>query len=190
VRGPYPEAAPFEFTLASGWAQVAGNPCAGGGADAAYRVAPEWQIALAVNGCKMLGMANNTSGDALVFQVGPRWNPAPAGKWSPYAHLLFGGRKLTEEVMDPAKKRAVLEANKDLDPALDYTLHGQYTSFAESSAFAFTAGVGLNYKINSALAVRVANFEYLVSGKQNLGGVPFNNGFQMSTGMVLRLGTW
>jgi len=35
-----------------------------------------------------------------------------------------------------------------------------------------------------------ANFEYLRSGARNLGGVAYNNGFQMITGMVLRIGTW
>ena len=101
-----------------------------------------------------------------------------------------GGMKVTQEQFDPAKKRAVLEANKDLDPSLDYTLHSQYTTSDESSSLAVTAGMGLDYKLNSALAIRVANFEYLRSGARNLGGVAYNNGFQMTTGMVLRLGTW
>ncbi|MCU1237902.1 MAG: hypothetical protein JWP63_5869 [Candidatus Solibacter sp.] len=190
TREQYPAIAPFEFAVASAWRQFDGKPCIGGSADAAYRVASDWQIALAVNGCKMLGLPANTSADSLAFQLGPRWTPMPAGKWSPYAHLLVGGMKLTQEVFDPAKKRAVLEANKDLDPALDYTLHGQYTTLDESSFFAVTAGMGLDYKLNSALAIRVANFEYLRSGARNLGGVVYNNGFQMTTGMVVRLGTW
>jgi hypothetical protein len=84
----------------------------------------------------------------------------------------------------------VLEANKDVDSSLDYTLHGQYTTMTESSALSVTAGMGLDYKLNSALAIRIANFEYLRSGARNLGGVAYNNGFQMTTGMVLRLGTW
>ncbi|HEY1495764.1 MAG TPA: hypothetical protein VGF49_14530, partial [Candidatus Solibacter sp.] len=177
-------------TLASSWRQFDDIPCVGGGGDVAYRVAPEWQIALTVNGCKMLGLAENTSGDALLVQLGPRWTPAPAGRWFPFAHLLIGGVKVTQERIDPALKRAALEANKDLDPTLDYTLHNQYTTANESSAFAVTAGMGVDYKLNSALAIRVANFEYLRSGARNLGGVAYNNGFQMTTGMVLRLGTW
>jgi hypothetical protein len=43
----------------------------------------------------MLGLPENTSGDALLFQLGPRWTPGAAGKWSPYAHLLIGGVKVT-----------------------------------------------------------------------------------------------
>ena len=186
----YAAVAPFEFTVSSGWREFSGNSCVGGGAEAAYRVAPDWQVALTVNGCKMLGLPGNTSGDALIFQLGPRWTPAAAGRWSPYAHFLVGGMKLTQEQLDPAKKLTVLEANKDLDPSLDYTLHGQYTTFDESSFLAVTAGMGLDYRLNSALAIRVANFEYLRSGARNLSGVAYNNGFQMTTGMVLRIGTW
>ncbi len=185
----YPAVAPLEFTLASSWRQFGGTPCVGGGGDAAYRVAPEWQIALTVNGCKMLGLAENTSGDALLFQLGPRWTPTPAGRWSPYAHLLVGGVKATQERMDPAPKRATLEANKDLDPALDYTLHGQYTTADESSAFAVTAWGSTTNSIRLSRSGSQI-FEYLRSGARNLGGVAYNNGFQMTTGMVLRLGTW
>src|SRR4029077_12327094 len=132
-------------------------------ADAAYRLAPEVQGALTRNGCKMLELPDPTTGDALVFQVGPRWTPAASGRWSPYAHFLVGGLKVTQEQLDPARKRAVLEANKDLAPALDYTLHRQYTTSEESSWLAVTAGMGIDYKLNSALAIRVANFEYLRS---------------------------
>jgi hypothetical protein len=189
-RDSFPSVAPFEFTLGSDWREFGGTPCVGGGGDAAYRVAPEWQVVLAVNGCKMVGLPADTTGDALVFQVGPRWTPSPAGRWSPYAHLLVGGIKVTQEQYDVAKKRTVLEANKDVDSSLDYTLHGQYTTMTESSALSVTAGMGLDYKLNSALAIRIANFEYLRSGARNLGGVAYNNGFQMTTGMVLRLGTW
>jgi hypothetical protein len=45
-------------------------------------------------------------------------------------------------------------------------------------------------QLNSVPAIRVANFEYLRSGERNPGGVSYNNGFQMTTGVVLRLGTW
>jgi hypothetical protein len=150
----------------------------------------DWQIVLAINGCKMTGLQTNVSGDALIYQIGPRWTPSPAGKWSPYAHLLLGGIKAAQERLDPGKKRAVLAANRALDPALDYTLHEQYTTTDDANAFALTAGVGVDYNLNSALAFRVANLEYLRSQLPVMGGVSYNHGFQMSTGLVLRIGTW
>jgi hypothetical protein len=157
----------------------------GGGADGAYRVAPDWRIVLAVNGCKRTGESTNVSGDALAYQLVPRWTPMSTGKWSPFAHLLVGGLKMTQEIMDPAAKQRVLDANKNLDPMLDYTLHGKSTTQQESNSFAVTAGVGVDYKLNPALAIRVASIEYL----HNNAGIANGSGFQMSTGMV-RWGTW
>jgi hypothetical protein len=177
-----PRPAPFEFVVAPSWRQFADEGCVGGGGEAAYRVAPELQIVLDVNGCKMVGTETNVSGDALVYQIGPRWTPMPTGKWSPYAHVLFGGIKITHEQMFPDKKVLVEEANKNLDPSLAYTLHDQYTTRDESSGVAFTAGTGVDYKLNEALAIRVANVEYLKSAN--------TKGLQVTTGLVLRLGTW
>jgi hypothetical protein len=49
-----------------------------------------------------------------------------------------------------------------------------------------TAGVGVDYKLNPAVAIRVASFEYLRADR----GITNASGFQMTTGMVLRWGTW
>ena len=182
--------APLEFNVTSGWRQFGGGACMGGGAEVAYRISPDVQLALDVNGCKMLGMETNLSGDALIYQVGPRWTPSPTGKWSPYAHLLVGGVKITHEQLYPEKKVAAEEANKKLDPALDYTLHDQYTRREEASGVAISAGTGLDYKWNEALAFRVASIEYMRSSVGTLGGLSYANGLQVTTGIVLRLGTW
>lgn len=183
---PVREIAPFEFTASTGLRRFGGVACVGGGAEGAYRIAPEWQMVLAVGGCKMVEPHDNVSGDALVYQLGPRWTPAPQGRWSPFAHLLVGGLKVAQETLDPAEKRQVLDANKGLDPILAYTLHGQYTTQQESNAVAVTAGMGVDYRLNSALAIRAASLEYLRGSARTVPG----SGLQMTTGMVLRWGTW
>jgi len=180
------QVAPFEFTALASTRQIGGEACVGGGGEAAYRVAPEWQVVLSVNGCKRIGEAENVSGDALVYQIGPRWTPSPAGKWSPFAHLLVGGLKLTQEVLDPVEKQRVLDANKTLNPMLFSTLHSKYVAQQEGSALAVSAGMGVDYKLNPALAIRVASVEYLHGTAGAMGG----SGFQMITGMVVRWGTW
>src|ERR1051326_4850565 len=103
----------------------------------------------------------------------------PTSKWSPFAHLLVGGMKVTQEKLDPVEKKRVLDANQDLDPMLDYTLHGQYTTQQESNTLAVTAGMGLDYRVNPALAIRIASLEYLRGGVKAL---PLAGGFQMTTG--------
>jgi hypothetical protein len=185
-----PKPAPFELTVAPSWRQFGGKSCIGGGADAAYRVSPEWQLALSVNGCKLMALKRDLSGDALFYQVGPRWTPLPTGRWSPYAHLLIGGVKITHEQFYPDKKMATEEANKNLDPSLAYTLHDQYTRQEEANGVALSAGTGVDYKLNDALAIRVASVEYLRSSIGTVGGLPYSRGLQVTTGMVLRLGAW
>jgi hypothetical protein len=147
-----PKPAPFEVTMSSGWRQFGGGPCVGGGAEVAYRIHPNVQVVLAVNGCKLLGLKKDLSGDALLYQIGTRWTPEPTGKWCPHAHLLVGGIKITQEQLYPDKKIAVEEANKNLDPMLGYTLHDQYTSREESNGVALSAGTGVDYKLNDALS--------------------------------------
>lgn len=74
--------AAFEFSVHPDWRRFGSGSCVGGGAEAAYRVKPEIQLLLAVSGCKLLGLAPNTSGDALIYRIGSRWTPLPAGKWT------------------------------------------------------------------------------------------------------------
>src|ERR1035438_9736327 len=60
VAHPLPGVAPFEFTVTPNYrAYVGGDAkgsCIGGGGTAAFRVAPEWQIVVDVNGCKLLAL--------------------------------------------------------------------------------------------------------------------------------------
>jgi hypothetical protein len=91
------DAATFEFSVEPNWRQFAGGGCVGGGADAAYRLAPD---------CKLTGLPADMTGDALIYQIGPRWTPLSTSRWSPYAHLLV---------------------------MLSYTLHDQYTRREDKS---------------------------------------------------------
>jgi hypothetical protein len=98
--------------------------------------------------------------------------------------------KVTHEQFYPDKKLALEELNKGLDPMLGYTLHDQYTRHEEASGVAISAGTGVDYKLNEALAIRVASIEYLRSSVERVGGMSYGSGLQVTTGMVLRLGTW
>jgi hypothetical protein len=187
---PVSKPAPFEFSTAASVRSFASGPCVGGGADLAYRATAELQIVLAVNGCKMLDLPADLSGDALFYQIGPRWTPAPTGKWSPYAHFLVGGLKVTHEQLYRDQKIAVEQANLSLDPMLAYTLHDRYTRTDEACGLAISVGTGVDYQINPALALRVASLEYQRSTIGNVAGWSYGRGLRVSTGMVLRLGTW
>ncbi len=188
-KGRNVKLAPFEFSVLSGYRQ-SGKRCLGGGAEGAYRLTSSLQLVLAVNGCKILDLGSTLSGDGLFYQMGPRWTPSPTGKWSPFAHFLVGGVKVAQEQFYPARKIAVDEENRALDPSLAYTLHDQYTAHNESSGMALSAGTGVDYRFNDALAIRVASVDYVYTAIAPINGTAFNNSFQFSTGMVLRIGSW
>jgi hypothetical protein len=160
----------------------------GGGSSAALRIAPDWQMIVDVNGCKLLGLKPNLTGDSLSYMTGPRWTPRSSSRWTPHAQVLVGGTKLTQERTDPELREEVLAAAKPTDSL--NKLHLKYTQHYETNGFALAAGIGVDYKLNNALAIRVASLDYSRSWTNDLNGVNYQRGIQFTTGMVLRMGTW
>jgi hypothetical protein len=182
----------FEFALNSRFERFVGTSaapgCIGGDASGAFRVAPEWMLVVDVGGCKFTGLETNLSGDSLSYLLGPRWTPLPAGRWSPYVQLLIGGNKITHEQMFPEKKRVLeLQAAQTggQPPA-----HEDYTIADESNAFALQAGTGLDLKLSPAVVLRLASLEYSRSYVTPNRGLNYGSSVQLTTGMVLRVGTW
>ncbi len=179
--------APFEFAPnAYGFAARSGT-CAGGGATAAFRVSPQWQVVLDVNGCKMTGLETNLSGDSFSYMAGPRWTPSGSSRFVPYFQVLMGGNKLTQERIFPEKEAALsllAESTGSAPPT-----HDQYTQQYERDGFALAAGTGLDLHFNRALGFRLIALEYTHSWINDLNGFA-PRGFQLKTGMVLRMGTW
>jgi hypothetical protein len=189
---PPPGVAPFEFAIAPNFRQYIGSgsqgSCVGGGGSAALRMAPAWQFIVDVNGCKLLGLAANLTGDSLSYMAGPRWTRQTSSRWTSHAQVLVGGTKLTQERTDPELREEVLGAAKPTDSLNE--LHTKYTQHYETNGFALVAGVGVEYKLNDALAIRVASLDYTRSWTGDLNGVNYQTGMQFTTGMVLRMGTW
>jgi hypothetical protein len=174
-----PGVAPFEFG-ANAYAFAAHSGiCAGGGATAAFRVSSDWQMVLDVNGCKMTGLGNNLSGDSFIYMTGPRWTPPVTGQLVPYFQVLFGGNKLTQEL--------VLQNQQSRTPADDTSLARRQF---ERDGFAMAAGMGLDLNFNRALAFRLIGVEYTRSWTNELNGFSAAHGFQLKTGVVLHMGTW
>ena len=189
---PPPGVAPFEFTVTPNFRQYIGSgsqgSCAGGGGSAALRLAPDWQIVVDVNGCKLRGLKSNFTGDSLSYMTGPRWTPQISSRWTPHLQILVGGTKLTEERTDPELREELLAAAKPTDSLND--LHMKYTQHYETNGFALAAGIGVDYKLNNALAIRVASLDYTRSWTSDLNGFSYQKGMQFTTGIVLRMGTW
>ena len=178
--------APFEFSADAYTLAASSGPCAGGGASAAVRINAEWQMVLDVNGCKMTGLEKNRSGDSLTYMIGPRWTPPIAGRLVPYAQVLFGGNKLTQESTVPQAAAYLDGLAKSAAP----TDPSQYTQQFEHDGFAMAAGTGLDLNFHPALALRLIGVEYMRSWTEGFQDFASPNGFQVKTGIVLHMGNW
>jgi len=183
-----PGVAPFEFAAnAYGFVGSTGS-CAGGGATAAFRIGPEWQIVADVNGCKMNALQKNLTGDLLTYMAGARWTPRISSRLVPYFQILAGGNKVTQELIFPDQEAYLNGLAKSTgSPPPDYN---QYTRQFEHDGFAMAAGIGLDIHFNRALGFRLIGLEYVRSWTYDLPGFASPNGFQLKTGIVLRMGTW
>jgi hypothetical protein len=142
-----------------------------------------------VSGCTLgNSLAQYWSGDSLTFTVGPQWIVHSSSRWTPHVHFRVGGQKITEEQLNPELQKQVL--SRVPKGASKSKYHDLYTRHWETTGFSIAVGGGLDVALNRALAVRIANVDYTRSWLGDLNGRNFDHGFRVSTGLVLRLGTW
>ena len=187
-----PGPAPFEFSLAFQPERLSGGGkstlCLGGGAEGAFRMGSSWQLVMDVGGCKMTGLEENLSGDVLSYMVGPRWTSQSTGPWSAHLELLVGGTKMTEERMFPKQEQLLLQAA--LRSGTPPPTHDEYTTQTDTNGLSLAAGGGVDYKLNRALAIRVADLTYRHSWIDPLWGRNYSNGLKLTSSLILRMGTW
>jgi len=186
--------APFEFLATTRVEEYLGpasrSACIGGGGAAGFRFATHWQIVGDVGGCKLTGFGANLSGDSLTYMIGSRWNATPRGRWEPHAQILVGGRTLTHEQMDPAKK-AQLEAEAAREGrTLGFSDHYLYSRQSQTTGLAVSGSVGLDVKLSSAIALRALDIRYAHSWNSHLSGVNYADALQFTFGLIVRFGTW
>ena len=183
-----PGVAPFEFAASAYAIPASIGPCGGGAVSAAFRIHPEWQIVLDVGGCNINGLKKNLSGDSLTYMAGSRWTPRLSGRLAPYAQVLFGGQKVTQELLLPAKKASL--AQLALSTGSTPPAHEEYTTPFDTDGLAISGGIGFDFKFNRALAFRIVDLEYMHSWTNELNGFATRNGLQVRMGLVLHMGTW
>lgn len=185
-----PTPAPIELTAAMHYETfLGGGSCIGGGGQGAARIAPSWQIVAEVSGCLVVNMPASESGDSLLYVAGPRWTPRAAHRVAPYMQALFGGRKVTHEIMD-SELRARLQNEWDAGHLPHYPMRTDYSVQNSANGFALLTGGGVDINVRPALTVRVANLEYTRSFVPPVGRIDASQGVRFSSGLVLRLGVW
>jgi len=179
---------PFELYLPAQFTLLGGRPCAGGGAEAAFRINRAWQWALQVTGCNQFGLPKDWSGDTLTYVVGPRWQPAGGSRWSPYLHVLIGGQKITQEWLDREAKRKLAKPSDTVE--LRNEKHLLYTNSYETNGLAMVMGGGVHLGFHRAVAFRIAGLDYVQAWNNTLNRIDYGRGLRFSTGITLRVGTW
>jgi hypothetical protein len=107
----------------------------------------------------------------------------------PHLQALVGGSKVTQEYRNPTLEAEVADWHPINDEGRT-AKHAFYSTNWDNSAFSMKAGGGVDYRFNSALALRLANLEYAHSWNSDLNGFTYRNAVQFSGGLVLSMGTW
>jgi hypothetical protein len=189
----YPKEAPIELTAFPLYETfLGGGSCIGGGGSGAARVNPHFQAIAEVSGCLIMHMpASNQSGDSLFYGGGLRWTPRAAHRISPYVQVMFGGMKVTHEIDDLAlRKKLYAEWNNGAGTLGHYPKRSDWSVEVENNGPSVSMGGGFDVVLARPFAWRLLNLEYSHSWIGDVAMIQPRNALRISTGAVLRIGTW
>ena len=189
----FPKEAPIElsaFAVYEGF--LGGGSCIGGGGSGAARVSPTLQVLAEVSGCQVLHMPeSNQSGDSLFYGGGARWTPRAARKLSPYAEVLFGGRKVTHETDDADLRRKLMKAWNDGNGTIGhYPMRKDWSVEVTNNGPSVALGGGVDVVMTRAFAWRLVSVQYTHTWMGNVDMIRPQDGVRITTQAVLRIGTW
>jgi hypothetical protein len=189
----HPKEADIELTALPYYESfLGGGSCVGGGGTGSARVNPKWQVLAEVSGCLIMHQpASNVSADSLFYGGGLRYTPMAAHRFSPFAQFMFGGRKVTQEIVDQALREKMLAEWNDGSGTLShYPKRSDYSIEIAQNGPSIAAGGGFDWVITRPFAWRVLNVEYTHSWMNEIGGIRPQQGIKISTQAVVRIGTW
>jgi hypothetical protein len=190
VEKPPSKEAPVELNAYAVYESfLGGGSCIGGGGQGAARVNPALQIVSEVNGCLVVNMPKYQSGDSVMFAVGPRWTPRATHRYSPFAEVMFGARRITHDIQTPGKRKELLK-EWSLGEFPHYPRRSDYMVEYQQFGFAMSMGGGLDVAFGRAFAWRVLDVQYSHSWLPAVDRINASQGMQVRSGLVLRIGTW
>jgi len=192
VEAPHPKEAPIELQAYALYESfLNGRTCLGGGGQGAARITPTWQLVSEVNGCMIINTPKYESADSVTFSAGPRWTPRAAHRFSPFVQTLFGGRRLTYEVLFPQLRDSLLKAWDDGKGTLPhYPQRSDYQLQYQALGFSLTMGGGLDAAFGRAFTWRVLDLNYSHNWLPEVHTLNASSIVQLRTGVVLRIGDW
>jgi hypothetical protein len=192
VETNHPNEAPIElhaYAIYEGF--MNGHNCWGGGAQGAVRVTPAWQVISEVNGCMLVDTPKYESADSVTFAAGPRWTPRASRRFAPFLQMLFGGRRVTYEVVNPMLRDSLIKGWDDgKGPLPHYPKRSAYEIEYQALGFNLTMGGGFEAAFGRAFAWRVLDLNYSHSWLPDVHSINTSNSVQLRTGIVLRIGNW
>jgi hypothetical protein len=171
---------------------LGGGSCVGGGGTGAARVSPTLQVLTEVSGCLIMHMPqSNISADSLFYGGGFRWTPMAARRFSPFGQFMFGGRKVTMEIMDADLRAKLLQEWNDGNGTLGhYPKRSDYSVENSQNGPSIAVGGGFDVVVTRPFAWRILNLEYTHSWMNDVGQIKPQEGLKISTQAVVRIGTW
>ena len=191
--GPHPKEASVELTAFPVFQKfVGGGSCVGGGGSGAGRINPNWQFVAEVSGCLVMNMpSSDQSGDSLFYGGGVRWTPRASHSVSPYLQLMIGGNKVTHETDNiPQRERLLAEWNDGGGTLPHYPLRSDWSVEVTRNGPALKLAGGLDYVVTRPFAWRLLDIEYAHTWVDDVVNIHPQNALRISTGAVLRIGTW
>ncbi len=193
VHQPRPKEADIELTAFPYYETfLGGGSCVGGGGTGAARVNPKLQVITEVSGCLIMHQpAVNVSADSLFYGGGFRWTPMAARKFSPFTQFLFGGRKVTQEIMDHELRTKLWDEWNDGSGTLPhYPKRSDYSIETAQNGPSIAVGGGFDWVVTRPFAWRVVNLEYTHTWMNDVAQIRPQEGVKISTQAVVRIGTW
>ena len=190
---PRPKEATIELTAFPYYETfLGGGSCIGGGGSGAARVNPKLQVIAEVSGCLIMNMSHsNYSADSLFYGGGFRWTPMAANRFSPFAQFMFGGRKVTMEIMDLALREKLLKEWNDGNGTLPhYPKRSDYSIESSQNGPSIAVGGGFDVVVARPFAWRVLNIEYTHSWMKDVAEIHPQEGLKISMQAVVRIGSW
>ena len=190
----FPKEAPIELTAFPVYQSfLGGGSCIGGGGSGAARINPQWQVVTEVSGCLIMHMpASNQSGDSLFYGGGLRWTPRAAHRFSPFMEVMFGGRKVTHDTADHALQQKLFKEWNDgnNDTGAHYPKRSDWSVEVTNNGPSLGVGGGFDVVLARAFAWRLINIDYSHTWMGDVAMIQPQNAMRVTTGAVLRIGTW
>lgn len=189
----YPKEASIELTAFPYFETfLGGGSCIGGGGSGAARVNPKLQVIAEVNGCLIMNMLHsNYSADSLFYGGGFRWTPRADKRFSPFAQFIFGGRKVTSEIIDGELRAKLMKEWNDGSGTLPhFPKRSDYSVENAQNGPSIAVGGGFDVVITRPFAWRLLNVEYTHSWMNDVAQIHPQDGLKISTQAVVRIGTW